>query len=78
MTDEPEELPEEVGDPIELDLSWEENEDDIDIVIEYGEARIHLNHTWGDGAHHAALLIQALPQALAAVEQQLNPPEESP
>ena len=61
----------ETGQPVDVEIEFEADDDGLEITLELGEASIKVSHTWED-PQSAALLVQALPQALMKVQEAIN------
>lgn len=71
-----ESLPEDVGEPAEVDINFEPDGFGIKVTATLGESSIVVEHSW-DAVEQAATLVQALPNILAAVQTALEAQEKT-
>jgi hypothetical protein len=67
-------VPESEGEALDVDITYEPDDDGIKITAVLGESSIIVEHSW-DAVEHAATLVQALPSILIAVQTALNDQE---
>jgi len=68
-------MPEQTGEPLDVDITFTPTEEGIEIAAVLGQSRVVIEHPWEE-AEYAATLVQALPSILIAVQQQLDKQEE--
>ena len=68
-------IPEETGEPVDVEAAFESDEFGIKVTATLGEAAVVVEHSW-DAAESAATLVQALPQILIRVEEALQAQQE--
>lgn len=69
-------LPEQVGEPAEVEIDFKPDEFGIEVTAIFGNASIKVEHAW-ESAEEAATLIQALPNIMIAVQEALESQEDS-
>lgn len=71
-----EEVPEEVGDPRDVEINFDPDDLGIKVTAVLGESSIVVEHSW-DAVEDAATLVQALPNIMMAVQAALNEQEQT-
>lgn len=66
-----EEIPETTGEPVDVEINYETDDNGIRITASLGGAAIMLDHPWAE-AHEATVLVNALPNIMTAVQEALN------
>ena len=69
-----EQIPEETGEAVDVDINFEPDDFGIKITAVLGNSSIVVEHAW-DAAEEAATLAQALPGVLIAVQEALDKQE---
>lgn len=67
-------VPDNIGEPVDVEVDFEPTDDGITIEARLGEATITVDHSWS-AAEQVAILVHSLPNILMAVQTALNEQE---